>query len=164
MFAWKHKSVLLPTASYLVMIRNGPQNQKRVLWIILSIAYTTATAKPIHSAKSASTSPSTNYPRQPALSIDQAHGCVINVVAISNSVLRPNTKSPVKRQLDLHVSLKKKSFAMQVCLCTTIISLLGLSWLSRKNKRFNGKIIDCARHPNYNKPKILCNDHVYKIN
>ena len=89
------------------MIRNGPQNKKRVLWILLSIAYATATAKPIHSAKSASTSPSTNYPRQPALSIDQAHGCVINVVAISNSVLRPNTKSPVKRQLDLHVSLKK---------------------------------------------------------
>ena len=87
------------------MIRNGPQNKKRVLWILLSIAYATATAKPIHSAKSASTSPSTNYPRQPALSIDQAHGCVINVVAISNSVLRPNTKSPVKRQLDLHVSL-----------------------------------------------------------
>ena len=89
------------------MIRNGPQNKKRVLWILLSIAYATATAKPIHSAKSASTSPSTNYPRRPALSINQAHGCVINVVAISNSVLRPNTKSPVKRQLDLHVSLKK---------------------------------------------------------
>ena len=107
------------------MIRNGPQNSKRVLWILFSFACATAAGQQIHGAKSASTSPSTsNYPRHPALSIHQAHGRVINVIATSNSIHRPDTKSPVKRQLDLHVSLKK-------CFCNVSLPLYNNHFLIR---------------------------------
>ena len=125
MFTWKHKSVLLPTARYLVMIRNGPQNSKRVLWVLFSFACATAAGQQIHGAKSASTSPSTSkYPWHPILSIHQANGRVANVIAISNSIHRPDTKSPVKRQLDLHVSLKK-------CFCNVSFPLYNNHFLIR---------------------------------
>ena len=49
-----------------------------------------------------------NYPRHPILPIHQTHGRVANVNAISNAIPPPDTKKPVKRQLNLHVSLKNK--------------------------------------------------------
>ena len=117
------------------MIRNGPQNSQRILWILFSFACAQAAGQSFHGAKSASTSPSTsNYPRHPILPIHQTHCRVANVIAISNAISRPDTKKPVKRQLNLHVSLKNQKkmfffFAMQVSLCTIIISLLGFSRL-----------------------------------
>ena len=107
------------------MIRNGPQNSKRVLWILFSFACATAAGQQIHRAKSASTSPSTsNYPRHPILAIHQTHGRVANVIAISNAIPRPDTKKPVKRQLNLHVSLKK-------CFCNVSFPVYNNHFLIR---------------------------------
>ena len=72
-----------------------------------------------------------NYPGHPIFPIHQSYGRVAYVNAISDAIFPPAAKKPVKRQLYLHVSLKNKKnvffFAMQVSLCTIIISLLGLS-------------------------------------
>ena len=107
------------------MIRNGPQNSKRVLWILFSFACATAAGQSFHGAKSASTSPSTsNYPRHPILAIHQTHGRVANVIAISNAIPRPDTKKPVKRQLNLHVSLKK-------CFCNVSFPVYNNHFLIR---------------------------------
>ena len=115
------------------MIRNGPQNSQRILWILFSFACATAAGQSFHGAKSASTSPSTsNYPRNPILSIHQAHGRIANVIAISNSIHRPDTKKPVKRQLNLHVSLKK-------CFCNVIFPVYNNHFLIRTSSTITKK-------------------------
>ena len=107
------------------MIRNGPQNSQRILWILFSFACAQAAGQSFHGAKSASTSPSTsNYPRHPILAIHQTHGRVANVNAISNAIPRPDTKKPVKRQLNLHVSLKK-------CFCNVSFPVYNNHFLIR---------------------------------
>ena len=107
------------------MIRNGPQNSRRIIWILFSFACAQAAGQSFHGAKSASTSPSTsNYPRHPILAIHQTHGRVANVIAISNAIPRPDTKKPVKHQLNLHVSLKK-------CFCNVSLPLYNNHFLIR---------------------------------
>ena len=95
------------------MSRNGPQNSRRILWLLFSYACAQAASQSFPGAKSASTTPRTsNYPGHPIFPIHQIYSRVAYFNAISNAIPPPAAKKPVKRQLNLHVSLKKMFFAM----------------------------------------------------
>ena len=91
------------------MSRNGPQNSCRILWFLFSYACAQAACQSFPGAKPASTSHRTsNYPGHPIFPIHQSYGRVAYVNAISNAIPPADTKKPVKRQLNLDVSLKNK--------------------------------------------------------
>ena len=117
------------------MSRNGPQNSGRILWFLFSYACAQAACQSFPGAKPASTSPRTsNYPGHPIFPIHQSNGRVAYDNAPRDTIPPSTAEKLVKRQLNLHVSLKNQKkkcffFAIQVSLCTIIISLLGFSGL-----------------------------------
>ena len=91
------------------MSRNGPQNSCRILWFLFSYACAQAACQSFPGAKPASTNPAlpTILDTQSSQST-KATAALLMLMLLATQFLHPMLKKPVKRQLNLHVSLKNK--------------------------------------------------------
>ena len=115
------------------MSRNGPPYSRCILWFLFSYACAQASCQSFPGAKPAYPAPRTsNYPGHPIFPIHQSYGRVAYVNAISNAIPPADTKKPVKRQLNLHVSLKK-------CFCNVIFPVYKNHFLIRTSSTITKK-------------------------